>query len=222
MNPIGMHSEYSIAQRIGETGVVPVIAINEAAKATRLAETLVSAGLPIAEITFRTSAAAEVIDAMRTAEPEMLVGAGTLLSAEDVNAAVDAGAQFGLAPGLVPSIVEHANERGLPFYPGVMTPSDIGIALSLGIDTMKFFPAGPAGGPAMLEALAAPHSHRAPRFVPTGGIKADDIPSWLNTEGVAAVGGSWIASRSDIANDRWHAIHDNAVAAVARVREVRS
>ncbi|MES1937437.1 bifunctional 4-hydroxy-2-oxoglutarate aldolase/2-dehydro-3-deoxy-phosphogluconate aldolase [Salinisphaera hydrothermalis] len=222
MNQVSNYSADSITQRIGEIGVVPVIAIDDASKAAQLAKTLMAAGLPIAEITFRTSAAADVINAMRSAEPEMLVGAGTLLSTEDLDAAVDAGAQFGLAPGLVPQIVERAKECGLPFYPGVMTPSDIGTALSLGIDTMKFFPAGPAGGPAMLKALAAPHAHRAPRFVPTGGIRADDIPSWLNTEGVAAIGGSWIASRSDIADNRWQSIHDNAASAVARAREVRS
>lgn len=211
----------TIAQRIADIGIVPVIAIEEESQAARLAETLVAAGLPIAEITFRTPATAGVIRAMRSSAPDMLVGAGTVLSMDEADAAIEAGAQFALAPGLMPEVVTHAYERHLPFFPGVMTPSDIGTALSLGIRTMKFFPAGPAGGPGMLKALAAPHAHRHPRFVPTGGIGTADIETWLNIGAVAAIGGSWIARREDISAGHWQTIHDNASKAVEAVHRLR-
>lgn len=211
----------AISRRIAEVGIVPVIAIDDVDQAAPLADTLMGAGLPIAEITFRTPAAAEVIRRMRAAVPDMLVGAGTILDTQGLDSAIDAGAQFALAPGLVPAVLAQAEERGLPFFPGVMTPSDIGMALSLGITTMKFFPAGPAGGPEMLKALAAPHAHRSPRFVPTGGIGADDIAPWLALNVVDAIGGSWIAPRNDIHAGHWQAIGDNAVNAVARAQKLR-
>ncbi|HET7314416.1 bifunctional 4-hydroxy-2-oxoglutarate aldolase/2-dehydro-3-deoxy-phosphogluconate aldolase [Salinisphaera sp.] len=220
-NAIDPDATTEIGQTIAEIGIVPVIAIDDEAQAAPLAETLVSAGLPIAEITFRTPAAAGVIKAMRAAAPDLLVGAGTVLFPQEVDVAVEAGAQFALAPGLVPSVVDHARSRALPFFPGVMTPSDIGSALSLGITTMKFFPAGPAGGPDMLKALAAPHAHCHPRFIPTGGIGAADIETWLRVGVVDAIGGSWIARRDAIREGRWQTIHDNASAAVESARRVR-
>ena len=211
-----------IVQAVAGVGVVPVIAIDDPKQALTLAKTLMDAGLPVAEITFRTPAAADVIKAMRKATPDVLVGAGTLLSPDDVDRAIDAGARYGLAPGLVAATVERAIARGLPFFPGVMTPSDIGLALSMDITTMKFFPAGPAGGPAMLKALAAPHAHRQPRFIPTGGIGNDDIGAWLAMPEVAAIGGSWIASRDDIAHGRWDRIGAYASTAMAAARAARA
>lgn len=205
-----------------DIGVIPVIAVKDPATAESLAQTLWDAGLPIAEITFRTPAAKEVIARMRRAQPEMLIGAGTVIGPGDVDSAVDAGAQFALSPGFIPQTLARAHERQLGFIPGIMSASDIGASLNAGLATMKFFPAVAAGGTDMLAALHGPHAHLHPRFVPTGGVKLETIADWLSLDPVLAVGGTWIANPKLIDAKDWEAIYENAKSAVAAARKCRT
>ncbi|MDX0422810.1 bifunctional 4-hydroxy-2-oxoglutarate aldolase/2-dehydro-3-deoxy-phosphogluconate aldolase [Sinorhizobium medicae] len=202
-------------------GIVPVIAIERASDAIALADALLEGGLPLAEITFRTVAAAEVIAIMAEKRPELLVGAGTILTPEALAAAIGAGARFGLAPGFDAEIVAAAKTRNFPFAPGIMTPSDLTAVSRKGLKLAKFFPAKAAGGPAMLEAISAPFAHLGTRFVPTGGVSIDNMHEWLKLGAVAAVGGTWIATKADIGEGRWTDIAAKARAAVARARDVR-
>lgn len=202
-------------------GVVPVIALDDAAAALPLADALIAGGLPVAEITFRTAAAAETIAAMARHRPTMIVGAGTVLTEAQVDAAHAAGAQFALSPGLDPLVLAHAAQRGLPFAPGIMTPSDLQAALRAGCRMVKFFPAMAAGGPTLLRNIAAPYAHTGIGFNPTGGVTPDNLADWLAIPEVRAVGGTWIATRADIAAGNWDRITANARDAVARVAAIR-
>lgn len=206
---------------LADHGVVPVIAIDDAEAALPLVDALLEGGLPVAEITFRTAAARAVIATIAKHRPEVQIGAGTVLTEEQVDAAVDAGARFALSPGIDPHVLAHAAERALPFAPGIMTPTDLQVALRAGCTMVKFFPAMAAGGPAMLKNIAAPYAHTGIGFNPTGGVTLDNLGDWLALPEVRAVGGTWIASRKDIAAGNWKAITENAAKAVARVRELR-
>ena len=178
--------------RILAKRIVPVVVLDDAESAAPLAEALLAGGLDIMEITFRTAAAEESIRRIATSYPEVLVGAGTLLTPEQAQRAKDAGAVFGLAPGLNPEVVKAARAAGLEFSPGVMTPSDIEAALSLDCKLLKFFPAGAAGGPGMLKALAGPYAHTGVKFIPTGGIHPGNAVEYLQLPCVMAIGGSWM------------------------------
>jgi 2-dehydro-3-deoxyphosphogluconate aldolase / (4S)-4-hydroxy-2-oxoglutarate aldolase len=206
---------------IARLGVVPVIAIEDARQAVPLADALLEGGLTVAEITFRTAAAAEVLSILHEKRPELMIGAGTVLDRASLDAAVAAGARFGLAPGFDPEIVEAAQAAALPFAPGIMTPSELTAAVKRGIRLAKFFPAGVAGGPTALEGIAAPFAHLGIRFVPTGGVSLDTMPDWLRLKAVAAVGGTWIARTDDIREGRFADIARKAREAVARAGEIR-
>ena len=212
----------SIFTKLSQYGVVPVIALDDAAAALPLADALIAGGLPVAEITFRTAAARETIAAMAKARPEMLVGAGTVLTNEQVDQAQAAGAQFALSPGLDADVLAHAAKKGLPFAPGIMTPTDLQAALKAGCQMVKFFPAMPAGGPNMLKNIAAPYAHTGIGFNRTGGVTLENLGDWLALPEVRAVGGTWIATRADIAAGQWEKIAQNAAEAVARVKALRS
>ena len=190
-------------ERIAAHRIVPVIAIDNVEHALPLADALLAGGLPVVEITFRTTVAAEVIRLLTTERPQMLVGAGTVLDPATVDAAVEAGAAFALAPGCLPATVERAAAAGLPFVPGVQTPSEVEHARSLGCTLLKFFPAEAAGGIAMLEALSAPYKHAGIRFIPTGGVSPSNLRSYLQSPAVAAVGGTWLARSSDLTEGRF-------------------
>jgi 2-dehydro-3-deoxyphosphogluconate aldolase/(4S)-4-hydroxy-2-oxoglutarate aldolase len=204
---------------IASLGVVPVIAIERASDAVALADALLEGGLPVAEITFRTEAAADVLAAMRDARPELCIGAGTVLDRSNLQRAIDAGARFGLAPGFDPEIVDAAKAAGLPFCPGIMTPSDLTLAVARGVKLAKFFPAGVAGGPKALSGIAAPFAHLGIRFIPTGGVTEATIGDWLAVKQVVAVGGTWIAKTEDIREGRFAAIARTAAAAVKVAKE---
>jgi 2-dehydro-3-deoxyphosphogluconate aldolase/(4S)-4-hydroxy-2-oxoglutarate aldolase len=214
-------SHDSIFAEVARYGVVPVIAIEAAEAALPLADALLEGGLPVAEITFRTAAAAAVIAQMVRHRPALLVGAGTVLSPENVRAAQAAGARFAVAPGLNPAVVQVAAQAGLPLAPGVCTPSEIEQALALGCRIVKFFPAEPSGGVEMVKALAAPYSHMGLRFLPTGGVNTGNLEKYLSIQAVAAVGGTWIAKPEDLAAGRWQTIRDRCREAVEIVRKVR-
>jgi 2-dehydro-3-deoxyphosphogluconate aldolase/(4S)-4-hydroxy-2-oxoglutarate aldolase len=201
--------------------VIPVIAIESAEAALPLADALIEGGLPVAEITFRTAAAAAVISRIARERPQLVLGAGTILTKENLAAAIDAGARFGVAPGLNPDILAEANSRGLPFVPGVVTPSEIEKALSLGAKLLKFFPAEASGGIPMIKVLSGPYAHTGVRFVPTGGVSAANLAEYLAVPAVACVGGTWIASKEAIAGKKWAEIAENCRAAVRIVAAAR-
>lgn len=201
--------------------VVPVIAIDDAQSAIPLADALMEGGLPVAEITFRTAAAAEVIARIAKERPSVILGAGTVLSVENLRRAKDAGARFGVAPGLNPDVVFEAGKIGLPFIPGVVTPSEVEQALALGARLLKFFPAEAFGGLKVIKALAAPYAHTGVKFMPTGGVTTTNLPDYLAVEVVACVGGTWIASREAIAEKKWAQIRDNCKAAVELAKKIR-
>lgn len=205
---------------IGSLGVVPVIAIESVADAVPLADALLAGELPIAEITFRTAAAADVLAALRDARPELCIGAGTILDKSSLAAALEGGARFGLAPGCDPEIIEAAGAAGLPFCPGVMTPTDLTAAVARGVRLAKFFPAGVAGGSKALAAISAPFAHLGLRFIPTGGVSEATMPEWLSMPQVVAVGGTWIAKTEDIREGRFSDITRKAANAVRIAREL--
>jgi len=206
----------SLAERLALRGVVPVVAVESAREGVQLAAALAAGGLPVIEVTFRTAAAAAAIAAITNELPDVLVGAGTLLRLADVSAAVDAGAHFGVAPGLNPEVVAAALGAALPFIPGVATASEVERGFGFGLDLFKLFPAEPSGGIALLKALAGPYP--TARFMPTGGIGPDNVGEYLALDNVVACGGSWLASRSLLdAHDYAEITRRAAVAAGAAI-----
>ncbi len=199
-----------------------ITTIDRAEDAVPLAEALLAGGLKVMEITFRTAAAAESIQRIRQKVPNMAIGAGTLLSPEQVQRAIDVGAQFGVSPGLNEAVLKAAQDRHLPFFPGVVTPTEVDRALNLGWKHLKFFPAEPAGGVAMLKALAGPFAHTGVKFIPTGGINAAKLPDYLAIPQVAAVGGSWMGERRLIVEKAWSKITELAAEAVNVVAQAKA
>lgn len=195
--------EQTIESKLSAMKVVPVIAIKDTGKAQPLAKVLVENGLPCAEVTFRTEAAAESIRLMRDAYPEMLIGAGTVLTPEQVDQAVEAGADFIVSPGLNPTTVAYCQQRGIAVIPGVNNPSLVEQAMSLGLKTLKFFPAEPSGGIGMLKALSAVYPVE---FMPTGGISPANVADYLALEKVIACGGTWMVPNNLIDQGDWQAI----------------
>lgn len=207
--------------RVLSKRIVPVVVLDDAASAEPLAEALLAGGLDIMEITFRTAAAEESIRRISKSFPEILLGAGTLLDEDQVLRAREAGAVFGLAPGLNPKIVAKAQEAGLQFSPGVMTPGEVEQALSLGCKLLKFFPAEVAGGTAMLKALAGPYAHTGVKFVPTGGITSGLLEAYLKLPIVAAIGGSWMVEKSLVNGGQWSEITRLTREALAAAADAR-
>ena len=193
-------------------GIIPVIAIDKAEDAVPLANALVDGGLPCAEVTFRTAAAEASIAAMAKAHPDMALGAGTVLTTEQVDRAMGAGAKYIVAPGLNPVVVEYCLKKNIPVTPGVATPSDVERALSLGLEVVKFFPAEAAGGVDFLKAISAPY--KGLRFIPTGGIDEKNLLSYLRLPSVLACGGSWMVKQDLIASGQFGAIRELTEAAV--------
>lgn len=189
--------------RILAKRIVPVVVLDRVESAEPLAEALLAGGLDIMEITFRTAAAEASIQRIAARFPEILLGAGTLLDKDQVQRARDAGAVFGLAPGLNPAIIATAGMVGLQFTPGVMTPSEVELALSLGCQLLKFFPAEVAGGVTMLKALAGPYAHTGVKFIPTGGVSSGNLASYLKLPVVAAIGGSWMVDKQLVNDGNW-------------------
>lgn len=180
----------NINDKFYEVGVVPVVVLEDSKDALPLAKALVEGGLPCAEVTFRTTAAAESIRLMSENYPEMLVGAGTVLSTEQVDTAVNAGAKFIVSPGFDPEVVDYCLEKNIPVLPGCISPSEVAQAVKRGLKVVKFFPAEPAGGLPMIKAMAAPYSEL--KFMPTGGINAKNLNDYLNCDKIICCGGSWM------------------------------
>lgn len=186
--------------------VIPVIVIDHADDAVPLAEALLAGGLKIIEVTFRTAAAAEAIERIASKLPEMLVGAGTVVTPEQAKRAINAGSKFGLAPGTDPDTIAYFKDENIPFIPGIMTPTDIQTAYKAGCQYLKFFPAGAAGGPKLLKAMTAPYGNLGVKFCPTGGVSLDNMLEYLSMKEVFAIGGSWLATKEQIAGKDWAGI----------------
>ena len=209
-------------EKLRKHGVVPVIAVDTPEDGLKLCEALLKGGLPVAEITFRTAAAAETIKAASTHFPELILGAGTVLTTDQLKQAVDAGAKFAVAPGCNPRIIEAAQQTGLFFAPGICTPSDIERALELGCKLLKFFPAEASGGVKMLKALIGPYGHTGVQFCPTGGVTTQNLADYLALPQVAFAGGTWIAAKDAIKAKDWAKIEQAARDAVAIVKSIRA
>ena len=201
-----------ILKQLSLIGIVPVIAIDDANDAVPLAQALCEGGLPCAEVTFRTAAAAEAIANMTKAFPNMLVGAGTVLTNEQVDRAVAAGAKFIVSPGLNPETVRHCQEIGIPVCPGTSNPSDIETALSFGLKTVKFFPAEAAGGLKYIKSIAAPYVDVT--FMPTGGINEKNLLDYLSFKKIICCGGSWMVPKDAINAKDWDKIRSLVASAV--------
>jgi len=199
-------------KRIGIAGVVPVVKIDHPKKAVPVAKALRDGGLPVVEITFRTAHAKESISRITRELPDMLTGAGTVLNAEQVDAAVEAGARFIVSPGFNPDVVRYCVDRGITIIPGCVTPSDIEKAMAFGIDTVKFFPAEAYGGVKTIKALSAPYP--GIKFIPTGGIDPSNLNTFLSFEKVLACGGSWMVKDELIKNEEFDKIKTLAKQAV--------
>lgn len=204
-----------LCKKISEIGIVPVIKLERAEDAVPLAGALINGGLPCAEITFRTAAAQDSIKAVSEAFPDMLVGAGTVLTCAQADAAISAGAKFLVSPGLNPKVVAHCIEKGYTIIPGVCTPGEIETAIELGLDTVKFFPSEAAGGLPMIKALAEPYGGLM--FMPTGGINADNLKSYLDHPKILACGGSFMVKPDMIKSGDFDGIERLTRAAVERM-----
>ena len=187
-----------VLEEISKIGIVPVIALDKVEDAEPLAKALIEGGLPCAEVTFRTDAAEESIRIMASKFPELLVGAGTVLTTEQVDRAVNAGAKFIVSPGLNPKVVKYCVEKGIPVTPGTANPSDVEVAIELGLEVVKFFPAEAAGGLNMIKSMAAPYTNM--KFMPTGGINATNLTSYLDFGKIIACGGSWMVNKDMMKN----------------------
>ena len=209
-----------LLRKFQELGIVPVVVLDNAKDAEPLAKALCEGGLPCAEVTFRTDAAEESIRIMAQKFPNMLVGAGTVLTIDQVDRAVAAGAKFIVSPGLNPKVVKYCVEKNIPITPGVQTPSEIEQALEFGLDVVKFFPAESAGGLKMIKALAGPYVNL--KFIPTGGTSTKNAPEYLAYDKILAVGGSWVASKDLINAGKFDEIAKITKESVAMVKAARA
>ena len=209
----------SMEEQFKEVGVVPVVVLNDAKDALPLAEALVEGGLPCAEVTFRTDAAEESIRLMAEKYPDMLVGAGTVLTIDQVDRAVGAGAKFIVSPGFDPEIVDYCISKEIPVFPGCITPSEVAQAVKRGLKVVKFFPAEQAGGVAMIKAMAAPYT--MVKFMPTGGISTKNLRSYLECDNILCCGGSWMVKGDLIKAGEFDKIREMTKEAVALAAEIR-
>jgi 2-dehydro-3-deoxyphosphogluconate aldolase/(4S)-4-hydroxy-2-oxoglutarate aldolase len=210
-----------LTEQVGECGVLAVLTPADASRAVRLARALLDGGVRAMELTLRTPAAVDALRAIVAGAPEMLAGVGTILSAAQAVEVKEAGAAFGVSPGTNSEVIRAAGDIGLPFAPGVATPSDVERALELGCRVLKFFPAEPMGGLPYLRSMANPYAHLGIRFVPLGGLRASNAGEYLRDPLILAVGGSWIAPRDRIAGEDWTAITETAREAAALVAAAR-
>lgn len=206
-------------KKLKQIGIVPVVVLDDAKDALPLAEALCKGGLPCAEVTFRTAAAEESIRIMAKAFPDMLVGAGTVLTTEQADRAIDAGAKFVVSPGFNPKVTEHVLKKGVPMTPGVCTPTEIEAAMEFGLDVLKFFPAEPSGGLKMIKALAAPYVGLS--FMPTGGIDASNVRDYLKYDRIVACGGSWMVKSDLVKEGKFDELEKLVREAADIVREIR-
>ena len=208
-----------VLEKLGQYGIVPVVVLNDSKDAEPLADALCEGGLACAEVTFRTEAAAESIKTMSEKHPEMLVGAGTVLTIEQVDEAVAAGAKFIVSPGLNPEVVKYCLDKNIAITPGVVTPSEMEQAIELGLNIVKFFPAEPSGGLSMIKAVSAPYTML--KFMPTGGINPGNVKEYLKSDKIFACGGSWMVKGDLVDAGNFDKIKELTKEAADIVKEIR-
>lgn len=208
-----------VLEKLGQYGIVPVVVLNDTKDAEPLADALCEGGLACAEVTFRTEAAAESIRIMSEKHPEMLVGAGTVLTIEQVDEAVAAGAKFIVSPGLNPEVVKYCLDKNIAITPGVVTPSEMEQAIELGLNIVKFFPAEPSGGLSMIKAVSAPYTML--KFMPTGGINPGNVKEYLKSDKIFACGGSWMVKGDLVDAGNFDKIKELTKEAADIVKEIR-
>ena len=206
-------------EQIKSMGVIPVVVLNDAKDAVPLAKALCEGGLPAAEVTYRTAAAEESIRLMAEAYPDMLVGAGTVLTIEQVDRAVGAGAKFIVSPGFDPEIVDYCLSKNIPVYPGIITPSELAQAVKRGLEVVKFFPAESFGGVKTIKALAGPYTNV--KFMPTGGVNAKNLPDYLGYDKIVACGGTWMVKGDLIKAGDFEEVKRLTAEAAALVKSIR-
>lgn len=209
----------TIFERFHKIGIIPVVVLDDAKDAEPLGKALCEGGLPCAEVTFRTAAAPEAIATLTRKFPEMLVGAGTVLTPEQVDNAAAAGAKFIVSPGLNPRVVKHCLDKGIPVIPGTQTPSEMLQAMDLGLNVVKFFPAENVGGLATIKAIAAACTEL--KFVPTGGINAKNVRDYLAYDKILACGGSWMVKKDLVKDGKWDELTALVREAAGIVKEIR-
>ena len=207
--------------RFHSTGVIAVMIVDDPDRAVNLAKALLDGGVDIMELTLRTSRALDCLSAIVKRVPEMLAGAGTIIFPNQVDQVVEAGAAFGVAPGTNPAVIRRADELNLPFAPGVVTPTDIDVAVQAGCRVLKFFPAEHSGGLNMLASIKAPYAHLGLMYIPLGGVTTDNMSAWLSDPDVLSVGGSWLAKKDAIEAERWETITQTSSKAREIVRTLR-
>ena len=210
----------TFSEKVFETGIVPVVVLNNVEDAVPLASALLKGGIDFMEITFRTECAAECIAVISKEVPDMTVGAGTVLNVEQAKLAVECGAKFIVSPGLDEATVKWAIENNIPVIPGCVTPTEIMKAISLGLKVVKFFPADVYGGIKAIKALSAPFGQV--KFLPTGGVSEANLPEFASNKSVIAVGGSWVCKKDDIINHDWDKITELSANAVKIIKETRT
>ena len=208
-----------VIEQFGKIGIVPVVVLNDAKDALPLGNALMEGGLPCAEVTFRTDAAEESIKMLSREYKDMLVGAGTVLTIEQVDKAVNAGAKFIVSPGINPQVVEYCVKNNIPITPGTANPTNVETALSFGLDVVKFFPAEQAGGLNYIKAIAAPYA--GVKFMPTGGINAVNVKEYLKYDRIIACGGSWMVKGDLIKAGEFDKIKELTKEAAMIVKEIR-
>lgn len=218
---MGRISTNDLHKRLHSSGVIAVLIIDDANDAVPLARALHAGGVDCIELTLRTDSAIESVRRIAAEVPEVVVGVGTILTPQQADAAKDAGADFGVAPGTNPRVIQRAIEIGLPFSPGVCTPTDIEMALELGCRVLKFFPSEPSGGLSYLKSAAAPYMHLGVKYIPLGGVSGKNAEEYLRDPNVMALGGSWLGPRDLIQKRDWAAITKLASEATEIVKRVR-
>ncbi|MFC1634307.1 bifunctional 4-hydroxy-2-oxoglutarate aldolase/2-dehydro-3-deoxy-phosphogluconate aldolase [Planctomycetota bacterium] len=221
MREIKSHMNDALCNKMYQSGVIAVLVIDEVKDAVPLARALLEGGVDIMELTLRTPAAVDALQEIKNHVPEMMVGIGTVLASDQVRQITKLGAAFGVAPGLNPNVVKTAQKEGLPFSPGIVTPSDIECAIELGCNVLKYFPAEPAGGLAYLKSMANPYTHLGLKYVPLGGLNQDNFKAYLEFPSILAVGGSWIAKRDVIQKNDWKTITEIARQTSQVVKKLR-
>lgn len=210
-----------LLQRLHTTGVIAVLTLENVDDAVPTAQALLAGGVDCIELTLRTPTALDALKRIRAEVPDMMIGAGTVLSPAQAQAVKEAGADFGVAPGTNPRVIAEAARIGLPFGPGVCTPTDIELSVEQGCRLLKFFPSEPSGGLAYLKTIAAPFEHLGVEYIPLGGVSAENADTYLRQSFVRALGGSWLAPKALIQEGQWQAITRNAAHAQTIVKNVR-
>lgn len=206
-----------LEERFYKIGVIPVIALDDAKDASPMGDALMKGGLPAAEVTFRTAAAVDTIKILKKEFPDMLVGAGTVLTTEQADRAIDAGAEFIVAPGLNPKVVKHVLDKGYPMSPGIATATEIEAALDLGLTFVKFFPAEANGGLPMIKALAGPYTNV--KYMPTGGVNAKNLADYLSYDKIVCCGGTWVVKKDLVSEGKFSEIEKMAKEAADIVKQ---